>query len=118
MKYNTKQKIFAFDLKNVYLLPGMFKNQFEQMKDYFLAIPNDDMLYGFRKRAGLPHPGRELGGWYNNDASGYPDLEEVFNTFGQWLGAYAKIYSVTKDAKALEKLQYLVNEWGKTIVSV
>ena len=49
------------DYGGVILKDGRFKAQFDEMIAYFLAIPNDDILYGFRKRAGLPHPGEEPG---------------------------------------------------------
>ena len=32
--------------------------QVEGAKAFYLAIPNDDLLHGFRKRAGKPAPGK------------------------------------------------------------
>ncbi len=40
------------DYGGVVLKKGKFKLQFDEMLEYFLAIPNDDILYGL-KRAGL-----------------------------------------------------------------
>ena len=42
---------------------------------------DDDILCGFRKDAGLPAPGKTLGGWCARDSS---------TVFGQWL-SYADI---------------------------
>lgn len=108
------KELNAFNLRNVKLFPGRFQKQFLEMVEYYVSIPNDDLLYGFRKRAGLPHPGKELGGWYNAENSIYK-WGERFNMFGQWLSAYARIFAITNDKKILEKIIYLTNEWGKTI---
>lgn len=110
-----RQKIQSFELKNVVIKDCMFKKQFDEMKEYYLSIPNDDILFGFRKRAGMKAEGNELGGWYNNDSSFTPDFDECFNTFGQWLSGLARIFSVTEDKEVLEKIKYLLQEWGKTI---
>ena len=88
-------RLTTFDLRGVTLTPSHFKSQFDQMMTYFMSLPNDDMLLGFRRRAGLAHPGNELGGWYNNDGSFMPDFNEIFNTFGQWLSGYARMYAIT-----------------------
>jgi DUF1680 family protein len=96
--------IEPFNYASVQLRPGMFKDQFEHTKNHFLSIPNDDLLKPFREKAGLDAPGEDLGGWYN-----YPA------TLFQWLGAFAQMYSVTGDPKLLEKVEYLLSEWGKTI---
>ncbi|WP_207660874.1 hypothetical protein, partial [Eisenbergiella massiliensis] len=58
----------------------------------YLAIPNDSLLQIFRKTAGLDAPGESLMGWYGNGASTFGA-----STFGQKLGAFAKLYAVTGD---------------------
>lgn len=104
------------DYGGVVLKKGKFKLQFDEMLEYFLAIPNDDILYGFRKRAGLPHPGNEPGGWYCNDQSFNPyEWDEIFNVFGQWLSLFGRAYKVTGDQRLIEKARYLLGEWGKAI---
>ncbi|MBS1473941.1 MAG: hypothetical protein HP058_03350, partial [Massilimaliae sp.] len=114
MQINTK--LTPCDYQGVTLTSGIAKQQFEDIVDYFLRLPNDDILLGFRRRAGLPHPGEELGGWYSNDGSfNIYDWDEIFNPFGQWLGFLAKAYRVTGDQRLLEKAAYLMKEWGKTI---
>ena len=104
------------DYGGVILKDGRFKAQFDEMIAYFLAIPNDDILYGFRKRAGLPHPGEEPGGWYCNDQSfNIYEWDEIFNVFGQWLSLFGRAYKITGDERLIEKARYLLDEWGKTI---
>ncbi|RLC38313.1 MAG: hypothetical protein DRH33_04690 [Candidatus Nealsonbacteria bacterium] len=113
-RLKATKAIASFNYSSVELKESMFKNQFEQMKQYYLAIPNDDILKGFRERAGLSAPGQNLGGWYTGDVS-WLSTSTIFNTFGQWLGALARIYKVTNDTAVLNKLDYLLNEWGRTI---
>lgn len=115
VSFSSKQVIHPFDFQGVELSPGHFRDQFEEAVKYFMAIPNDDILLGFRRRAGLPYPGNELGGWYSNDGSFTPDYDEVFNTFGQWISALARMYAVTKNEEILNKVKTLILEWGKTI---
>jgi hypothetical protein len=94
-----------FDYSGVRLLDGMLKKQYQATRDFFFNLPNDDMLLGFRKRAGLPAPGNELPG-YSRD---------VGNALGQWLSAMARMYKATGDKPSLEKATYLMSEWAKTI---
>jgi DUF1680 family protein len=111
----TRQIIHPFDFKGVQLAPSRFQHQFEETVSYFLSLPNDDILLGFRRRAGMPHPGSELGGWYSNDGSFTPDFDEIFNTFGQWISALSKMYAATQNDEILNKVKELVLEWGKTV---
>ena len=109
-------KMHQLNYQGVTLLKGMARKQFEEALDYFMKLPDDDILYGFRKRAGLAHPGRELGGWYSNDGSfNIYDWDEIFNTFGQWLSFFAKAYAVTDSKEVHGKLKHLIHEWGKTL---
>ena len=110
------QKLRPMDYRNVSLTKSPFKNQYDKMLEYFLAIPNDDILYGFRKRAGLAAPGNELGGWYSNDGSfDVNDFDEIFNVFGQWLSFLGRAYAISSDKRIYDKAVYLMEEWGKTI---
>lgn len=109
-------KLIPFDYSDVKLLDGKYKKQFCEMIEYFLAIPNDDILLGFRRRAGMPNPGNELGGWYSNDGSfNIYDWDEIFNVFGQWLSLFGRAYKVTGDERLRDKSSKLIDEWGKTI---
>ena len=111
----------TYDYKNIVLKNSSFKKQFDEVLKYILNLPNDDILYGFRKRAfGDTPPGRELGGWYTNDSSCYTILsiyewDEIFNTFGQWLSFLGRAYVITGDNRVFEKAEYLLTEWGSTI---
>ena len=40
--------------------------QFDQNHKLFLGLDEDGLLKPFRQREGLPAPGPDLGGWYDN----------------------------------------------------
>ena len=111
--------ITPFDFSGVRLGESPFNDQFERMKEYFLAVPNNDILRGFRERAGLAAPGSDLGGWYNADIPWPSSLKHrpttLANPFGQWIGAFSRMYKATGDARILSKVDYLLHEWAKTI---
>ncbi len=121
LKFNATTHLIPFNYSNVQLKDSIFKNQFDEMKHYYLSIPNDDILKGFRERAGANAPGKNLGGWYTGDASfllpriNIKKPTAVFSAFGQWLGAFARMYKVTSDPAILKKLEYLLDNWGQTI---
>lgn len=101
-----KRVLEPFDYRGVTLEEGDLKRQFDETRSYYLRIPNDDLLKGFRARAGLPAPGVDLGGWYSSD---------TFHIFGQILSGLARMYAATGDPACKEKVDYLVQEWGKCI---
>ncbi len=105
---SSEAKIYLepFNYTGVRLLGGMLRNQFLAARDFYFNIPDNDVLLGFRKRAGQAAPGKELPGWYGMD---------VFNAFGQWLSGMARLYKATGDTAMREKASHLVREWGRTI---
>lgn len=97
-----------FDYRGVTLDDGPLKRQFDEVREYYLRIPNDDLLKGFRARAGLPAPGVDLGGWYSSD---------IFHIFGQILSGLARMHAATGDVACRDKANALLREWGKSIAS-
>ncbi|WP_026486276.1 beta-L-arabinofuranosidase domain-containing protein [Caldanaerobius polysaccharolyticus] len=98
-------KINSFKYKNVTLMDSHWKKQFDDAVEFYLNIPNDSLLFGFRKKAGFETPGQELTGWYGIDG----------DIFGQIVGALSKMYIITQDIRLKEKVYYLINEWAKCI---
>ncbi len=77
----------------------------EEIKDYFMSLSNDDMLYGLRLKEGIPNPpGKAIGGWY--------DLLSAL-TLPQWISSYCRLYAATGDAACREKAEFLFDEWWK-----
>ena len=93
-----------FDYQGVRLLDGMLKTQYDRTREYYFKIPNDDILKGFRQRAGLPAPGQDMGGWAIVDTSG---------VFGQWLSGMARMYRATGDTEMKEKATALMTGWAE-----
>lgn len=94
------------DFHGVTLDDGPLKRQLDATLQFYLRIPNDDLLKGFRRRAGRPAPGAEMGGWYSDD---------VFHVFGQILSGLARLHAATGDPAPRAKLDALVHGWGECI---
>jgi DUF1680 family protein len=84
----------------------MLRKQYFATREYYYNLPDDDILKGFRKRAGLPTPGNDMGAW---------GLEDTSEIFGQWLSGMARMYKATGDGAMREKAARLMREWAKTI---
>jgi DUF1680 family protein len=95
-----------FDYQGVRLGDGRLKKQYEATRDYYFNLPDDDILKGFRKRAGLPAPGNDMGAW---------GTEDTGMVFGQWLSGMARMYKATGDTAMRTKALHLLREWAKTI---
>jgi hypothetical protein len=106
-----------FNYRGVKLLDSRIKTQYQKARDFYFNIPDDDILRGFRRRAGLPAPGRELGGWYGGDSTLKDSWTEgdTFLTFGQWLSGMARMARATGDDAIHSKAVRLMQEWAKTI---
>lgn len=96
----------SFGYRGVSLDGGRLRDQLEAVKKEYLSIPNDDLLKGFRRRAGLPSPGAELGDWYGGD---------IFHVFGQILGGLSRMFAATGDPACRDKVNGLIEEWAKCI---
>jgi DUF1680 family protein len=95
-----------FDYMGVTLEPGPLRRQVDQVKAFYLAISDDDLLKGFRARAGRPAPGRDLGGWYSSD---------TFLVFGQIVSGLARLYAATGDPACRDKANHLIAGWAECI---
>jgi len=101
-----EKKLSTFDYRSVTLDSGRMRAQMDEVCDEYLRIPNDDLLKGFRLRAGLPAPGNDLGGWYTSD---------TFHVFGQIVSGLSRLYATTGNAACREKANALLLEWSKCI---
>src|SRR5256714_3369440 len=109
----------VFGYAQVQLLDGPFRRQFEQNHDLFLHLDEDALLKPFRQRAGMPAPGPDMGGWYDNaDDFNPPDNFHAFipgHSFGQYLSGLARAYAVTGSKATQEKVHRLVTAFGETV---
>jgi len=111
----------VFNYSQVQLLDGPFLEQFDHNHDLFLHLDEDALLKPFRQREGMPAPGPDMGGWYDN-ANDFspPDNFHAFipgHSFGQYLSGLARAYAVTGSKPTQEKIHRLVRGFGETVES-
>lgn len=99
-------KIEPFDYKGVRLLPSRWQKQYQEARNFYLSIPDDNILHGYRAATNLPAPGQALGGWCSRDSS---------IVFGQWLSGMARMHRATNDKEIRDKAITLFTEWAKTV---
>jgi len=95
-------KAYPFHLQDVQLLDGPFKTAMEADVRYLLVIEPDRLLADFREHAGLKAKGARYGGWENSGLAGH--------SLGHYLSACAMHYSVSRDKRFLDKVNYIVDE--------
>ncbi|WP_432102093.1 beta-L-arabinofuranosidase domain-containing protein [Streptomyces sp. bgisy091] len=98
-----RQRLTALSAR---LTGGPMAERSEQTAKTYASIPDDDLLYGFRKRAGLPTPGKPLTGW----ASG---LSEI--VFGQIISGLARLAQHRDEPALRDKAIRLHDGWLKTV---
>ena len=103
---DARIKLEPFDYRGVRLLESRFLQQYQQAREYYYAVPDDDILKGFREAAGLPAPGKTLGGWCERNSA---------TVFGQWLSGMSRMYRATGDSAMRDKAVRLMTEWAKTV---
>ncbi len=108
-----------FNYSQVQLLDGPLREQFDHNHDVFLHLDEDALLKPFRQREGLPAPGPDMGGWYDN-ASDFnpPENFHAFipgHSFGQYLSGLARAYAVTGSKPTQEKVHRLVRAFAETV---
>jgi hypothetical protein len=109
----------VFGYANVQLLDAPLRVQFEQNHQLFLNLDEDALLKPFRQREGMPAPGPDMGGWYDNA----DDFNEASNfhgfipghTFGQYVSGLARAYAVTGSKPTQEKVHRLVRAYAATV---
>jgi len=106
-KTQVPPKVEPFDLNQVRLLDGPCKTALEANRKYLHELDFDRMLYAFRITAGLPAPGKPLGGWEE------PKCEVRGHFIGHYLSACALIIRNTGDEKLKAKADAMVAEFAK-----
>jgi len=112
-------QLAQLDYSQVQLSDGIFKEQFEHNHQLFLNLDEDALLKPFREREGLPAPGPDMGGWYDNSNDFNPANNFhgfiAGHSFGQYLSALARAYAVTGSKPTREKVFRLVRGFAATI---
>ncbi|MCM3164172.1 glycoside hydrolase family 127 protein [Metabacillus litoralis] len=89
-------------MSNVKLLDGIFKDSEKIGKEFLLTLDVDRLVASCYVAASLTPKKPRYGGWETMGISGH--------SIGHWLSATATMYSVTRDEKLKEKLDYAVDE--------
>ncbi len=100
-------KAQPFNLGQVRLLDGPFKDAMERDRNYLHSIDADRLLHMFRVTAGLPSSAQPYGGWEK------PDVELRGHSIGHYLSACALMYASSGDEKLKAKADAIVAELGK-----
>ena len=111
--------LVLFGYSQVQLLDSLFRRQFDHNHDLFLNLDEDALLKPFRKREGMPAPGPDMGGWYD-DADDFSPMDNFHafiagHSFGQYLSGLARAYAVTGSKPTQEKVHRLVRAFGQTV---
>src|SRR5262245_8785868 len=100
-------KAYPFDLRDVRLLDGPFREAMLRDQKFILGLDNDRLLHIFRVNAGLPSSATPYGGWEA------PNVELRGHSLGHFLTACALMYSSTGDERFKVKANAVVAELAK-----
>jgi uncharacterized protein len=97
----------TFPYGAVELLSGPLKRQFDENHLFYGSLSEDRLLKIYRQRAGLPAPGEDMGGWYDDFCPGAH--------FGQYVSGLARFAAVTGSESTRAKVQRLVKGYAETV---
>ncbi|MBN1804962.1 MAG: glycoside hydrolase family 127 protein [Sedimentisphaerales bacterium] len=95
-------KAKLFELDQVTLLDGLFKDAMDHNAEWLLSLEPDRFLAWFRKEAGLKPKGRVYGGWEKETIAGH--------SLGHYLSACAMMYAATGEKEYNRRTAYIVDE--------
>ncbi|HZS56995.1 MAG TPA: beta-L-arabinofuranosidase domain-containing protein [Bryobacteraceae bacterium] len=114
-------KLSQFRYSEVELLDGPLLVQFRNNHSLFLNLDEDSLLKPFRQLAGLPAPGKDMGGWYSPSSKFDPPKDMTGyipgHSFGQYLSGLARAYAVTGDKPTQAKVHRLVEHFAPTVTT-
>ena len=95
-----------FAYSAVKLTGGPLEAMSRRLYSHFLRLDEDRLLKVYRQRAGLPAPGRDMGGWY--DAEGFVPG----HLLGQFLSGFARFSANRGEDEAAAKVRRLVRGYA------
>jgi hypothetical protein len=101
-------RLREFSYSQITLTEGPLAAMYQRMRAHFLKLDEDRLLKVYRQRAGMPAPGRDMGGWY--DADGFVPGHLI----GQFISGLSRIHATTGDPEAAAKVRRLVLGYGAT----
>jgi len=97
----------VFNYSQVELLDSPLRRQFDTNHAFFLHLDDDRMLKIYRQRVGMPAPGQDMGGWYDDFCPGAH--------FGQYISALARFAGATNSEATRAKVKRLVRGLAETM---
>lgn len=102
------QRAVPFNLADVRLLDGPFRQAQERNGRYLLELEPDRLLHNFRVNAGLKPKAAVYGGWESVEP--WIGIRCHGHTLGHYLTACALMYAATGDEKFKQRTDYIVAE--------
>jgi DUF1680 family protein len=99
-------KLRQFEYSQVALTEGPLADMYRRTLAHFVALDEDRVLKVYRRRAGLPAPGRDMGGWY--DADGFVPGHLI----GQFISGLSRFYANNGDPATAAKARRLVKGYA------
>jgi DUF1680 family protein len=100
-----QENLQPFNLSEVRLLDGPFKQAQETDKKYILSLDADRLLAPYLRAAGLQPKAASYGNWENTGLDGH--------IAGHYLSALSLMYASTGDAKVKARMEYMIAELDK-----
>lgn len=101
----AQKEIKSFELSQVRLLDGPFKQAQQTDLVYMLALNPDRLLAPYLKEAGLNPKAESYGNWENTGLDGHIG--------GHYLSALSLMYAATGDAAMKARMDYMIDELEK-----
>lgn len=98
----AQEPIKSFPLREVRLLPSVFKEAEQTDLQYIMAMDPDRLLAPYRREAGLPSKVASYGNWENTGLDGHMG--------GHYLTALSLMAASTGDKRVQDRLTYMVAE--------
>jgi DUF1680 family protein len=98
----------AFNLADVRLLEGTFRQAQERDGRYLLQLEPDRLLHNFRVNSGLPPKAAVYGGWESVEP--WVDIRCQGHTLGHYLSACSLMFATTGDHRFKQRSDYIVME--------
>lgn len=115
----------TFRYANVKLSASRMLDQFTYQTQLYATLDDDKLLKPFRARAGMPAPGEDMGGWYDDSRDFHIDPNDWStanwhgyipgHSFGQYVSGLSRSYAATGSQEVAEKVKRLVLNYIPTI---
>ena len=96
-----RSNVAPFDLRDVRLLDGPFRDAQRRNARYLLSLDPDRLLHNFRVNAGLAPKAPMYGGWESEEP--WVDIRCHGHTLGHYLSAVAMMYAASGEAAFEER---------------